>query len=195
MRHPWILSTAATAAVLILTSAAPQSAGADPDAADSWALASVPDGGRRPDICLEGFARGAAHLAYLQAILQLTAAQQPLWDKWEKAMRADAALGRSICESGRAARGQPPSALDRDADLARAASAHLDAQKAARPDLEALYGALNPAQRAVFDRLWPPVRPLGPGPEHAGGVGMESPAWRPGGPLPVMFPPILPPEP
>ena len=31
--------------------------------------------------------------------------------------------------------------------------------KAARPELEALYGALTPAQQEVFDRLWPPLPP------------------------------------
>ena len=52
-----------------------------------------------------------------------------------------------------------PNALQREDAFVRAVSARLDAVKAARPELEALYGALTPAQQEVFDRLWPPLPP------------------------------------
>src|SRR5215813_6000121 len=37
-------------------------------------------------MCIEHFARSSGRLAYLEAKLQLTADQQPLWDKWAEAV-------------------------------------------------------------------------------------------------------------
>ena len=189
MQHPWLFSGAALALVLTLASAVTAPAGADPELADAVAVAEalVPE---RPDICLEGFARGAARAAYLEAMLQLTAEQQPLWDKWQAKLHADAVAGRNLCETDQARRGAPPSALDHDESMTQALAAHLEAVRSARPDLEALYRGLNPGQQALFDRLAaapsrPPMAPV----EPFHGLVLGPPSGRPGMVLPVDLPP------
>src|SRR4051794_5152490 len=67
--------------------------------------------------CLSRFARSAGHLAYLQAKLQLTPAQQPLWDKWQQAVAAGAEKQRESCLASVPAAGAEPTALDRDSRI------------------------------------------------------------------------------
>jgi hypothetical protein len=189
MRHPWLTSGAAMALVLALAGAVASPAGADSELADAVAAAEAPVP-ERPDICLEGFARGAARAAFLEAMLQLTAEQQPLWDKWQAKLHADAVAGRSLCERDQAGRAAPPSALNRDEAMTQALAAHLEALRSARPDLEALYRGLNPGQQALFDRLWAvPGRPPMPPAEPLHGLVLAPPSGRPDMILPVDLPP------
>jgi hypothetical protein len=112
-----------------------------------------------PIPCREGFAHASGYLAYLQARLQLTGDEQPLWDKWQQKLQAAAMAEQANCLADRGRLGSKPNALQREDSFVRAAGARLDALKTARPELEALYGTLTPAQQEVLDRLWPPLPP------------------------------------
>jgi hypothetical protein len=158
MRHPWLLSTAAAAAFVALAAFSPPGSGEAPcSATDGMGLDSA--AGMPPDPCREGFAHASGYLAYLQARLALSGDRQPLWDKWQQKLQATAMAEQTDCLADRARLGSKPNALQREDAFVRRASAHLDAVKSARPELEALYGALTPAQQEIFDRLWPPLPP------------------------------------
>jgi hypothetical protein len=153
MRHPWLVPTAAVVLVTL--------AGFAPPLAAEGGGAAVFDSpaGPPPDLCREGYAHASGYLAYLQARLQLTADQQPVWDKWQQKLQAAALAQQADCQADRARLGSKPNALQREDAFVRAAGARIDLIKASRPELEALYGALTPAQQEVFDRLWPPMPP------------------------------------
>jgi hypothetical protein len=156
MPNPWLVSTAAAAAVFVtLTGFAP------PLAAEGTGVPGFdsPAGGPPPDFCQEGYAHESAYLAYVQARLQLTADEQLLWDKWQQKLQAAALAERTSCEADRANQGSRPNAIQREDSFLRMASARIESIKASRPELQALYGALTPAQQEVFDRLWPPMPP------------------------------------
>jgi len=110
---------------------------------------------RDPDfaknMCIEHFARSAGRLAYLEAKLQLTADQKPLWDKWEEATAAGNATMKDDCIAGVPAKDTPSTALDRDSRVEKLLTDKLDTLKTARPALEALYQSLSPEQRIAFD--------------------------------------------
>ena len=101
------------------------------------------------DKCIEHFARSAGHLAYLEARLQLTANQQPQWDKWRQAVASGAEKERTDCLATMPER---PTALDRDSRKETMLATKVATLQAARPALEALYQSLTPEQRLVFDR-------------------------------------------
>jgi protein CpxP len=109
------------------------------------------------DICQEHFARTAGRLAYTEAKLQLTPAQQPLWDKWQQAVTAGAKQERGDCLASLPHDGVRLTALDRDDRLQKKLALKVDSLKAARPALAALYESLTPEQRAIFDQ----PRPMG----------------------------------
>jgi len=159
MRHPWLLSTAAAAAFVALAAFSPPSSGEAPCPATGSVGLDSATAGMAPDPCREGFAHASGYLAYLQARLGLTGDQQPLWDKWQQKLQAAAMAEQTNCLADRAQLGSKPNALQREDAFVRAVSARLDAVKASRPELEALYGALIPAQQEIFDRLWPPLPP------------------------------------
>lgn len=104
------------------------------------------------NMCLEHYARSAARLAYLEARLELTPAQKPLWDKWAGTEGQGNAALRDDCLASIPAKDKPMTALDRDSRREKLLEARLDTLKAARPSLEALYQSLTPEQRAAFDR-------------------------------------------
>jgi len=102
-------------------------------------------------MCIEHFARSAGKLAYIEAKLQLTADQKPLWDKWEEATAAGSATMKDDCIAGVPAKDTPSTALDRDSRVEKLLTDKLDTLKTARPALEALYQSLSPEQRIAFD--------------------------------------------
>jgi hypothetical protein len=112
-----------------------------------------------PDRCEEGYARLNGHLGYLQARLQLTPEQQPLWDKWQQKLLASAQNERSSCAAERASMSSRPNALQREDAAVRMMTMRIETIKASRPELQALYTALTAAQQEVFDHLWPPMPP------------------------------------
>jgi len=103
-------------------------------------------------MCVEHYARSASRLAYLEARLQLTSDQQPLWDKYQQAAEGGAAKQRDDCLASIPAAGTKPTFLDREDRAEKMMAGKLATMQASRPSLEALYNSLTPAQRVELDR-------------------------------------------
>jgi hypothetical protein len=101
------------------------------------------------EACLDRLARRAGRLAYVGAKLNLTAQQQPLWDKIQTTANDEAAKERQLCQSMKP-RGSETT-LDRLTRMEDEASARLAGLKAAIPEVQQLYQALTPAQREILD--------------------------------------------
>jgi hypothetical protein len=114
------------------------------------------DGGFRPmareQMCKEGYAHEAGFLAYLGAKLELTGAQQPLWDTYHQAMLDGAGKLRQACLDNTSSPQSSPTALERRDSMEKSLTARLDFLHATRPPLEALYQSLSPEQRALLDQ-------------------------------------------
>jgi len=108
----------------------------------------------RGQFCQDMYARKAGEMGFLEAKLQLTASQQPLFARW-KGISLDIAKRRESACGGRlqkARSGQRPDVmqrLDREETMLKTRLADLQAE---RPALSALYGALNPTQKQEFAR-------------------------------------------
>jgi len=100
--------------------------------------------------CTERLARRAARRAYVQTMLNLTAEQQPLWDKVQSIAQTEAQKERQLCAATKPRAEQ--TVLDRMDRMQQLLSKRLEALQAAKPAVQALYQALTPEQRATFDR-------------------------------------------
>jgi LTXXQ motif family protein len=99
--------------------------------------------------CIDRLAWRAAHRAYLETELNLTAQQQPLWDKLQGIAQSEQQRERQLCSQIKPP--QEMTALDRLDRAQQFLSARLDALNAAKPAVQALYQSLSPEQRAIFD--------------------------------------------
>jgi len=107
-------------------------------------------GPRRGQFCQDIFARRAGELAFMEAKLQLTPDQQPLFARWKEisldiAKRHEAGCDARVDRFGAA--GQRPDMmerLNREEEMLKARLADIDAE---RPALTALYAALTPTQK------------------------------------------------
>lgn len=99
--------------------------------------------------CIDRLARRAARLAYIETKLDLTAEQQPLWDKLQQAADNEAQQERQLCNNLDSS--APRTVLDRVNHMEKSLTIRLNGIKAAKPDLEALYKALTPEQQAILD--------------------------------------------
>jgi hypothetical protein len=99
--------------------------------------------------CIDRLAWRAARRAYVEAKLDLTPQQRPLWDRVEAVAHSEEQKERQLCRQL-----TPPAeatVLDRLDRAQQFLSARLDALHAAKPAIQALYQALTPEQRAIFD--------------------------------------------
>jgi hypothetical protein len=106
-------------------------------------------GGDPQERCTDRLAWRAARRAYVEAKLDLTAAQHPLWDKVESAAQTEEQKERQLCASLRGS--AAPTIIERMGRMQQFLAARLDGLAAAKPAVEALYQALTPAQRAILD--------------------------------------------
>jgi len=100
--------------------------------------------------CADRLAWRAARRAYVEAKLNLTAQQQPLWDKAQSAAQTEEQKERQLCASLKP--GAEPTMLDRMDRIQQFLSARLEGLQAAKPAVQALYQALTPEQQAIFNR-------------------------------------------
>lgn len=104
------------------------------------------------DTCTELNAAVVGQLAYMEAKLELTSAQRPLWDKWRQIVIAGAKKEQTACLQDVAGGNGHPTILERSAHRAQVLSDEIENLRAAQPALEALYQALTAEQRAVLDQ-------------------------------------------
>jgi len=100
--------------------------------------------------CMDRLARHAARLAFVETKLNLTAQQQPLWDKVQSAAQTEEQKERQLCASLKP--GTESTMLDRMDRMQQFLSARLEGLQAAKPAVQALYQALTPEQQAILNR-------------------------------------------
>ena len=123
----------------------------------AFAQSATEDEGKDPaawhqHFCTERYARKAAHLAYLEAKLNLTDQQKPAWAKWRQTKIDAAEKWRTACLQHDWSKQENETALDREARVEKWLTARLQELQASRPALQALYDALSPEQKVVFDQ-------------------------------------------
>ena len=154
---------AATAAAVVATTAHAQPGNVPPHLATL--VSPAPGGDAHPAappaqaaaMCRDLYARQAGALAYMGARLNLTPAQQPLFERWQKT-RLDAARRRQN-QCGSTERGKTDgmvARMTREEDRLKTRLADLSAE---RPVLEALYSSLTPRQKRDFRPGDPDARP------------------------------------
>jgi len=106
-------------------------------------------GGDPQERCTDRLAWRAARRAYVQAKLDLTPQQQPLWDKVQSAAQTEEQKERQLCASLKP--GAELTMLDRMDRMQHFLSARLEALQTARPAVQVLYEALTPEQQAILN--------------------------------------------
>jgi hypothetical protein len=152
MKSPLRIAALAAVAVACATVAIAQTTGTAGTGPAVQGFEKHDPAARMKSMCLDHFARSAGRLAYLEARLQLTADQQPLWEKWRQAVAGGAEKERNDCLADLPAAGQRPTALDRDSHMEKMMATKVATLEAARPSLEALYQSLTSEQKVAFDR-------------------------------------------
>jgi hypothetical protein len=99
--------------------------------------------------CADRLAWRAARRAYVEAKLDLTAEQRPLWDNVQNAAKAEEQKERQLCAAIKP--DGSPTLLDRMDRTQQFLTVRLDGLQAAKPAVQALYQALTPDQRAILD--------------------------------------------
>jgi hypothetical protein len=99
--------------------------------------------------CEERLAWRAAMRAYVEVKLNLTPEQRPLWDKVQSAAQAEGQKELQLCSELKP--GSETTILDRLDRMQQFLSTRLEGLQAAKPAVQALYQALTPEQRAIFD--------------------------------------------
>ncbi|MGV8997934.1 MAG: Spy/CpxP family protein refolding chaperone [Parvibaculaceae bacterium] len=143
---------------LILTSAVILSAALG---ASSFALAdkaaSGDHGDRHANMCADRSAREIGHLAFLEAKLKPTAAQDAAWKSYKGIMTSQATASEKSCTDRVAAwksneKGKRPTIVERQAMMTKGLEAKVEDMKASQPALTKLYASLNDEQKQVLDR-------------------------------------------
>lgn len=104
------------------------------------------------DMCTEQVARRIGNRAYLKARLDLKPEQLTLWNNFEKAADEASAKDKVRCATLPAEIKTPPSYMERMTMREEMMKARLAALEAVKPSLQALYAALTPEQKAIFDK-------------------------------------------
>jgi len=146
-RKPVMLAAAAQDGQSGIETAAPgPDGGAGPDMMRD-------DGHRRAEFCKAMYAHKVGELAFMEAQLTLTAAQQPLFEHWKQASLDIAKQHEGDCTGHeRHKRGERPSVVDqltREETMLKQRLADIDAEK---PALTAFYDSLSEQQKQEFGR-------------------------------------------
>jgi hypothetical protein len=153
---------AATAMLFVAGTALAQTPPAPPPDHPS-AKAMLKD--RAAETCRDGPARAAGEVATLEARLQLTEKQKPLFERWKKVKLAAARSADCAPPSNDA-----PSVIDALKHEETILRQRLDELKAEQPALEALFASLTDEQKKAFSP-----------PPHRRGPGRPAPMGPPGG--------------
>ncbi len=104
------------------------------------------------DMCTEQVARRVGNRAYLKARLDLKPEQMTLWNNFEKAADEASAKDKARCAALPTEIKTPPTYMERMTMREDMMKARLAALEAVKPSLQALYAALTPEQKAIFDK-------------------------------------------
>jgi hypothetical protein len=103
--------------------------------------------------CINHVARRAGWLAYLGVKLDLTTAQQPLWDKLESVAQQEAQRERQACNAIKP--GAAETIIERLNTRQQILQARLQGLEEAKEPVASLYKVLTPEQRMVLDHPFP----------------------------------------
>jgi hypothetical protein len=106
---------------------------------------------RHAEICRDRLAEHAARLAFLEARLELTEAQKPLFNKWRQAVLDNAAKEKATCLGLAPKAGTPPTIVEREAQEQTILSQKLQGLQSSHAALQALYDSLTASQRQILD--------------------------------------------
>ena len=141
------------------STAAPQLAQAAPPAATPPAAAGGPDRPARAErtfspraACQDHVARGIGNRAYIKARLELKPEQVPVWSAFEKAADEVSAKENAKCTALPADLKTRPNFADRLNMREDMMKTRLESIQAVKPSMLALYAALTPEQKTLFDR-------------------------------------------
>ncbi len=141
------------------TAAAPQLAQAAPPAATPPAAGGGPDRPARTErtfspraACQDIVARRIGNRAYIKARLELKPEQVPVWSAFEKAADEVSAKENAKCTALPADLKTRPNFADRLNMQEDMMKTRLESIQAVKPSMLALYAALTPDQKTVFDR-------------------------------------------
>ncbi len=101
------------------------------------------------EMCKDLYARAVGRMAYLEARLQLTSAQQPLFETWKNVVMANAGERSKAC-AAMMPPPAPPSILDAMQHEQAMLQARLSALQAEMPALTAFYQSLSPEQQRAL---------------------------------------------
>lgn len=104
------------------------------------------------DMCSNQVARRIGNRAYLKARLDLKPEQVPLWNTFEKAADDQSAKDKARCAGLPAEIKTPPTYIERMTMREDFMKARIASIEAVKPSLTALYAALTPEQKALFDK-------------------------------------------
>jgi hypothetical protein len=140
---------------------------------------SVPRGApidQPPRFCVDQDARLAAHLAFAEAKLNLTAPQKDEFRRLSEALKTAHEPLRALCNEQPAPSPALPARLDREL---KQAEAHVEALKRSVPALTKFYQTLTPAQQAIADQVLAIHHGHGGPGGHHRGPGRSGPAAPP----------------
>jgi hypothetical protein len=103
-------------------------------------------------MCEDHFARAAGRLAFVEAKLDVTEAQRPLFGHWREAVMHNAEARKDACLAHQHTPGEHHTILERSAMMQKRLEDRLAALRAQEPALEAFYQSLSPEQKAEFDQ-------------------------------------------
>jgi len=105
-------------------------------------------------MCEDHAAHTAAKLAFVEAKLNLTDAQKPLFAKWRQAVLDSAGKQKTACLAEPAPKPDAkPTVLEHEQREEAMLSARLQMLQSSRPALEAFYNSLTDAQKDSFNRM------------------------------------------
>jgi len=102
-------------------------------------------------MCGEHYARKSAHLAYLEAKLNLSDKQKAAWTKWSQWELQSAQQQRDACLEITPKADGKLTAPERESMMEKQMSLRLQGLQNSRPALQTLYDLLTPEQRTIFD--------------------------------------------
>ena len=103
-------------------------------------------------MCADRYAREVGRMAYLEARLELSDAQHPLFDAWKAAVLGTAKTGEDACVAHQPPDFEhPPSIVDREAHERDRLTTQLAALDAEKPSLDTLYASLSADQKKALD--------------------------------------------